>query len=92
MNINSGLYSTYDRASERFGPPFLAPHSGVAIRGFTDAVTNPERNSDISNHPDDFDLFHVGDFDSSTGIIVPLDKPVLVVQGKQVAIQKGLNV
>lgn len=91
MNRISKLFCTYDRAAESFSPPFAAPHVGVASRGFIDAVHNPRKDSDISNHPDDFDLFEIGEFDSQTGLVTGysvLDKPVL--SGKQVAIQPPL--
>lgn len=89
MNCVSKLYCTYDRAAESYSPPFAAPHVGVASRGFIDAINNSSRESDISNHPEDFDLFEIGEFDSSTGLISgysSLDKPVL--QGKQVKLQR----
>lgn len=88
MNVISPLFCTFDRASQSYSPPFAAPHAGMAIRGFSDAISNPSKDTDISRHPDDFDLFEIGTFDSSTGRIVPvdfLDKPL--VQGKQIAIQ-----
>lgn len=88
MNSISLVFTTYDRAGEMYSPPFIAPHAGMAIRGFTDAINNPDRNTDISKHPDDFDLFEIGEFDSSTGVITPFS-PKLVVQGKQIALQSN---
>jgi len=83
------VFSTFDRASEAFSPPFAAPHSGVAIRSFQDAVNNPNKDSDLCNHPDDFDLYEIGEFDSSTGLLTPHPEgKKLLVQGKQVALQR----
>ncbi|QXP08546.1 MAG: nonstructural protein [Arizlama microvirus] len=87
MNSISTLFCTYDRASESYSPPFAAPHSGVAIRGFTDAI-NAANGSDLAKHPDDFDLFEIGYFDSNTGYVTPHESGrQLVVQGKQIALQ-----
>lgn len=92
MNRVSLVFCTYDRASESYSPPFAAPHAGVAIRSFTDAVTNPAMDTDISKHADDFDLFEIGTFDSSTGIITPREGGnLLLVQGKQVSIRRSLD-
>lgn len=90
MNSISTLFTTYDRASETYSPPFAAPHSGVAIRGFTDAINNPNKDTDLSRHPDDFDLYEVGLWDSATGQVTPHKEPRSVIQGKQIAIQLGI--
>ncbi len=90
MNRISQIFATYDRAGESFLLPFAAPHTGVAVRGFSDAILNSPTPSDISNHPDDFDLYLLGQFDSSTGVIIPHpDGKQLIVQGKQIALQRG---
>lgn len=89
MNRVSILFSTFDRAAETYATPFAAAHAGVAVRAFTDAIVNPGKDTDISNHPDDFDLYEVGSFDSTTGRVIPCpteDGRRLVVQGKQIAL------
>jgi len=89
MNRVSQIFATYDRAAESFMNPFVVPHSGVAIRGFTDAI-NSSGDSDISKHPDDFDLYYIGDFDASTGFVTPHPEgKSLVVQGKQIALMRN---
>lgn len=88
MNRVSSIFTTFDRAAQAYSPPFAAPHSGVAIRGFTDAINNPNKDSDICNHPDDFDLYEIGTFDASTGMILPREGGnLLLAQGKQIALQ-----
>ena len=86
-NKVSGVFCTYDRVAENWGNPFVAPHAGIAIRGFTDAIIHPQGPSDISNHPDDFDLFQVGEFDAETGVLIPDPDPLKrkpLIQGAQV--------
>jgi hypothetical protein len=73
------IFSSRDVKSESFGQPFFALHVGLAIRALTDAVNNHREPSDLSNHPEDFILFELGSFDSSTGTITPLEAPRSVV-------------
>jgi hypothetical protein len=82
----SFVFASYDRAAQCYMQPFFAPHAGVAVRGFTDAIKSPKRDSDISLHPDDFDLYELGEFDNVDGIFALHKAPKLLVQGKQVAL------
>lgn len=79
------LFATHDIKADSFMQPFCAPHAGVATRGFTDAITRPQQPSDISNHPEDFNLYELGEFDSHTGVISPQDRPQLILTGASVA-------
>jgi hypothetical protein len=78
----STLYSVYDSKSETYSPPNPQPARGQALRSFTDAV-NTQSDSLLHTHPEDFTLFEVGTFDSSTGEIVSIPK-VSVVNGLDV--------
>lgn len=93
MNRVSKIFSTYDRTAEMYSSPFVAPNSGVAIRGFSDAIMNSQQKSDLTQHPDDFDLYELGEFDASTGTIyvVPAEERKPVIQGKQVALMNSGN-
>lgn len=53
-----------DRALNAFGRPFYVPSVGVAERSFRDECRNPE--SEISKHPEDYELFLLGDYDEET--------------------------
>lgn len=59
---------------------FLHPHfqvsTGVAVRSFSDAVA--DKSSMISQHPADYQLFKVGEFDDVTGLITPILVPELL--------------
>ena len=72
-----------DRAIDSFGNPFAVVALGQATRSFSDEVRNPE--SQISRHPDDYDLYHVGSFDTSTGKLVPRETPEMIAIGKSIA-------
>lgn len=90
-NIISSLVSVYDRVAECFGPVNNVSNEGVAIRGFMDAINNPNHPSDLSNHPEDFDLFAVGEFNATTGIVTgyPLEGRKPLLTGKAAVLRKS---
>lgn len=59
------LYTIKDLAVEAYGPLFEARAHGEAIRLFKDEATNSE--SRISKHPQDFELFYMGEFNDQNG-------------------------
>lgn len=72
-----------DRAADAYGRPFYVPAVGVAIRSFQDEVNRPSDDSQIYQHPDDFDLFELGSFDDGTGQFELFETPRLLMLGKQ---------
>jgi hypothetical protein len=69
-------YSIYDRAVESFAPPFCAPNPAVAERMFRDAAQ--EKESLWNKHPEDFQLFEVGNFDQDTAQLIGHNVPLLI--------------
>lgn len=67
------MYSIRDSKAEIFHPPFFNLTHGQAERNFTELV-NDEK-STLSKHPEDFDLYYVGEYDDMTGKIQALDTP-----------------
>lgn len=80
--MNWIIVSIKDRAIEAFQPASVFRHEAQAIRSFTDAMQNPN-NTDINKHPADFDLYRLGYFDDSTGIIT--SDIVKLADGKQLS-------
>lgn len=72
------IVSVLDKKAEAFTAPVCVPTKGIAIRGFGDAVTSGQ--GDIAAHPEDFALFHVGNWNPATGKIEPVS-PVEIVSG-----------
>lgn len=72
------LVSVRDKKAEAFHPPYAVPTRGIAIRAFGDAVL--KGGSDLSAHPEDFDLFLVGEFDQISGKIQVVS-PVSICSG-----------
>jgi hypothetical protein len=82
------LCSVKDRAADAFGRPMFVPSVGVAIRSFSDEVNRQDADNQLFNHPDDFDLYELGEFDDNTGQFALHELPKLLSLGKQVKILK----
>jgi hypothetical protein len=80
------ICSVKDRAADAFGRPLFVYSVGLAIRSFSDEVNRQDKDNQMYNHPDDFDLFELGTFDESTGIIECLPQPKLLTLGKSVKV------
>jgi len=73
-----------DRAADAYGRPMFVPSTGVAIRSFSDEINRNNADNQLYNHPDDFDLYELGEFDDNTGLFALHDQPKLLSLGKQV--------
>jgi hypothetical protein len=83
----SVIVSVRDSAAEAFGRPMYLQSLGVAIRSFTDEVNREDKDNQLFNHPDDFDLYELGVFDDSIGKYELRDNPSVIVRGKDVKIK-----
>jgi len=70
-------YSIYDKAAAAYNTPFFMHYKALAIRAFQDNVNSTDENN-IAKHPEQFTLFEVGEYDDSTGVFTPTEKPELV--------------
>ena len=77
------VVSVKDRAADVFNRPFFVPHRNVAIRDFTDEVNRVAADNQLNKHPDDFDLYCLGEFDDSVGSLIN-NQPVILVRAKDV--------
>lgn len=62
------LVSIRDRAADVFGVPTFVHSLGAAIRSFGDEINKKDGNP-LSGHPEDFDLYHVGEYDDNNGLV-----------------------
>lgn len=69
-----------DSAVGAFQAPFVHVALGAAVRAFGDAVKNPE--SGMDKHPEDYELYHLADFDEVTGLFIAGEQPVCIARGK----------
>ena len=61
------IFAVYDKQAEQFVTDFTDISPGLAIRGFEDALKNPE--IAMSKHPEDFDLYQLGTMETDTGLM-----------------------
>lgn len=63
------LYSLFDQGAQAYLRPFWSDFKVNAQRSFRQLV-NQKDNSDnmVANHPDQFTLFELGEFDVRTGV------------------------
>ena len=78
------IVSVKDRAADVFNRPFFVPHRNVAIRDFTDEVNRVAADNQLNKHPDDFDLYLLGQFDDNSGTFTAEEAPMVLVRGKDV--------
>lgn len=83
------VFSVKDLGAQCFSRPQFFDSVGRAQRAFMDEVNRPAApggpSNDLFSHPDDFELYQLGEFDDSNGQIFPLkDGPKLISQAKLV--------
>lgn len=74
-----------DRAADVFGQPIFVPSLGGAIRSFSDEVNRKAEGNALNQHPEDFDLYLLGEFDDATGEFLQ-QKPAQCAIGKDLYI------
>jgi len=70
-----------DRQLDAFMRPFFMASIGAAVRGFQDEINRDD--SEMKKHPDDYDLYWLGDWEDHTGKFIPNEIPEQVAIGKQ---------
>lgn len=70
-------FAVYDKKAQGFGNVFPSHTLGSAERSLRESVTN--KDSPHSKYPDDYNLFHMFDFDDESGLIVETFEPPQLV-------------
>lgn len=65
------MICTRDIVANVWSPPMFVPHIGQAIRSFGDECRRKEKGNVLAEHPEDFELWHVGEFNDNNGAIAP---------------------
>lgn len=66
--MKTKAYSIYDRKALIYHTPFYAITDAVAVRTLSDVVA--DSNTIFGRHPNDYQLYLVGEFDDSNGGLV----------------------
>lgn len=72
------IFSVRDQKTEIYNQPFYQKTHGEAERSFRQLVNDPK--STINAHPQDFDLYYLGDYDDNSGKMAPCDTPQHVIK------------
>jgi len=84
------VVAVFDRAAQLFGRPFFVQAPGQAIRSFTDEVNRKDdQRGEFARHPDDFDLFHLGEYDDTHATFEILAKPRQLALGRDLKKRDG---
>ena len=75
------IVSVRDRAADAFGRPAFVPSRGVAIRSFGDELNRAAPDNQMHTHPEDFDLYELGEFDEQSGVFTT-HMPTQIAVGK----------
>jgi hypothetical protein len=79
------IFSVYDLKTQQFGNPMFMISKGQVIRSFGDEVNKKDPNNQLNTHPEDFVLYHLGDYETSTGTFT-------TAQPAQVALARDLKI
>jgi len=75
------IYAVRDNATEQYGNAMFMVGHGQAIRSFTDEINNKANDNMLNKHPADFDLYHLGEYDTDTGEFDTV-RPIRLAIGK----------
>lgn len=81
MNSTLRIYCIYDARAEAHLTPFFYANDSMANRAFSNIIKDD--NHPFSKTPEDYDLVVVGEFDSSTGGITPV-QPTVICAGRSI--------
>lgn len=73
------VLSVRDVVADSFGRPFFAPNEASGVRSVRSEVNNPQSGT-LNTHPDDFELYALGDFDDQNCAFDLFDRPKLLVR------------
>lgn len=80
------VLSVRDAKANSFGQPFFSTSLGQAERSFSDEVNRAAQDNILYLHPDDFELFHLGFFDTDSAEFEQLAGPVQLLHGTAVKV------
>lgn len=86
------ILAVRDRAADTFLKPMFVEARGLGIRAFEDEVNRQDQDNPLYRHPEDFDLYELGEYDDSSGKFVSLaDGPRQIAVGKDFVKPTGTN-
>lgn len=77
------IVAVRDRAADVFAQPVFVGSLGAAMRSFGDEINRKVEGNALASHPEDYDLYHLGEYDDTDGSFS-------THQPRQIAIGKDL--
>lgn len=71
------IYTVYDKKIQTYMSPSAVPHETVLTRNLTEVANDPA--SSIAKYPTDFELYLLGTFDQTTGVVTTSKQPQFVM-------------
>lgn len=81
------VVAVYDSAAQAFNRPFFVPAVGMALRSFSDEVNRQAEDNPMNRHPDDYELFQLGEFDDASGRFTLFDDPKPLLRAKDAVVR-----
>lgn len=78
------IVAIQDRAMQAYNRPFYVPALGAAMRSFTDETNRAAQDNQMYQHPEDFELWLLGEFEDTNGQFTQTDVRCLA-RGKDVS-------
>lgn len=82
------IYSIRDSKGEIYNPPFFNKTHGEAERNFRDLAN--DKQTTVGRHPEDYDLYYLGEYDDQTGKLASVDTPQHIVKAVNLVKPEGL--
>jgi len=70
------IFSVYDSKTKAYFPPMYFPTIGAAIRTMEDTLL--DQDNQITRHPEDYTLFHIGEWNDENATITMLKTAVKI--------------
>ena len=70
------IFAIHDSKAQAYFAPFFLPTAAMAVRVFSDMANDV--NNNVGKHPEDFTLFHLGEWDDSTAVLEPFSSPTMI--------------
>lgn len=79
------MIAVRDHKTAQFANPMFLITKAHAIRTFADAVNEKSENNQLNLHPEDFEIFQIGTYDTDTGEVTPTKPTSLATAAELVA-------
>lgn len=76
-----------DVCGDLFAQPIFQPSVGGAQRAFSDAVNRPDPNNLLAQHPEHFELYHLGYYEDTDGSFDLFPKPRQLLLGSNCVVK-----